>query len=266
MGGGALAGCAQTNGPPLGLCPPRSPLGLVPASPSRPPRYAYCAVIWGANGGYALGAAALGARLRELTEAEPPRPRGGLAPTMDRVLLHTDDVPENFLRVLSEVRAVRRGRVPGGPLLPGLSLSLALPLCDDGVLGEAETGRKTRSYPRVAEQLLSPRVPKSSLRRSQRAPQLYREARFGQNSTEICRVGRMFGRCWPNLANFCNACELELDRIRRAGPGRQDSLLEDVGGRRLCVVPVHLDPGASVAVQLSLVKTNMALATDCGRA
>ena len=57
------------------------------------PRVAYCAVIWGANAGYALGAAVLGACLRDLSGVD------GGAP--DRVLLHTDDVPEACLRFLA---------------------------------------------------------------------------------------------------------------------------------------------------------------------
>jgi len=74
-----------------------------------PPRYAYCAVIWGANGGYSLGAAALGARLRDLTELQPPPPVNGRpAPVIDRVLLHTDDVPPNFLEVLSQVWTLKQ--------------------------------------------------------------------------------------------------------------------------------------------------------------
>lgn len=54
-------------------------------------RHAYCAALWGANAGYALGAAVLCARLRELDT------RG-----TDRVLLHTDDVPANYLAALAE--------------------------------------------------------------------------------------------------------------------------------------------------------------------
>ena len=41
--------------------------------------------LWGANAGYALGALVLGRRLQELS------------PKIQRVLLHTDDVPKNYL-------------------------------------------------------------------------------------------------------------------------------------------------------------------------
>ena len=58
-------------------------------------RFAYCTAIWGASSGYALGAAVLGWRLKELTK------EGSNSP--DRILLHTDDVPPNFLSVLSTV-------------------------------------------------------------------------------------------------------------------------------------------------------------------
>ena len=45
-------------------------------------RHAYCCVMWGTNPGYALGAAVLGARLKELLKE-----RGEDA---DLVLMHTD--------------------------------------------------------------------------------------------------------------------------------------------------------------------------------
>mmetsp|Transcript_30650 Transcript_30650/g.78628 ORF Transcript_30650/g.78628 Transcript_30650/m.78628 type:complete len:731 (+) Transcript_30650:43-2235(+) len=64
------------------------------------PRYAYCAAIWGANGGYALGAAVLAARLRELSSGVEAAPA--------LVLLHTDDVPSNFLRILEKVWTLRQ--------------------------------------------------------------------------------------------------------------------------------------------------------------
>jgi len=70
------------------------------ASPTEAPasgRWAYCCVLWGANAGYALGAAVLGRRLREL-EAESC---GQGSPEL--VLLHTDDVPANFLAALGKV-------------------------------------------------------------------------------------------------------------------------------------------------------------------
>ena len=57
-------------------------------------RYAYCAVVWGSNAGYILGALVLGTRLKEL--------RGG-GDQPDRILLHTDDVPHNFIVALAEV-------------------------------------------------------------------------------------------------------------------------------------------------------------------
>jgi len=58
-------------------------------------RYAYTCVMWGTNPGYALGAAVLGARLKELQ-----RESGEEA---DLVLMHTDDVPENYLRELGQI-------------------------------------------------------------------------------------------------------------------------------------------------------------------
>jgi len=84
----------------------------VPTSPSargqgarQTGRRAYCAAIWGANGGYALGAAVLGARLRELSEERPSE--GTEEPAPERILLHTDDVPPNFLQVLSDSWTLR---------------------------------------------------------------------------------------------------------------------------------------------------------------
>mmetsp|Transcript_20810 Transcript_20810/g.36716 ORF Transcript_20810/g.36716 Transcript_20810/m.36716 type:complete len:703 (+) Transcript_20810:43-2151(+) len=58
-------------------------------------RYAYCCAIWGANAGYALGAAVLGSRLRELGAGQNGGP--------DLVLLHTDDLPMNYLKLLASV-------------------------------------------------------------------------------------------------------------------------------------------------------------------
>ena len=53
----------------------------------RSQRLAYCAVLWGAGGSYALGAAVLGTRLKELSiDGQEP----------ERILLHTDDVPDIF--------------------------------------------------------------------------------------------------------------------------------------------------------------------------
>ena len=51
-------------------------------------RFAFAACLWGANAGYAFGALVLGARLREVS------------PAIKRVLLHTDDVPKNYLEAL----------------------------------------------------------------------------------------------------------------------------------------------------------------------
>lgn len=61
----------------------------------REPRHAYVCVVWGANSGYALGAAVLGARLKEL-QAEQ-------GDTADLILMHTDDVPSNYLEQLSKI-------------------------------------------------------------------------------------------------------------------------------------------------------------------
>ena len=58
-------------------------------------KFAYMAAIWGADQGYALGALVLGQRLRELgTRA-------------DLVLLHTDDVPSNYLTLLKRFWLLR---------------------------------------------------------------------------------------------------------------------------------------------------------------
>mmetsp|Transcript_16187 Transcript_16187/g.35044 ORF Transcript_16187/g.35044 Transcript_16187/m.35044 type:complete len:767 (+) Transcript_16187:100-2400(+) len=64
------------------------------AAPMAPLRHAYSCALWGAGGGYALGAWILGQRLKELTTEEDP---------VDRVLIHTDDLPPNYLKLLSEV-------------------------------------------------------------------------------------------------------------------------------------------------------------------
>ena len=48
-------------------------------------RYAFVTALWGANAGYGLGALVLGFRLRKLS------------PHIDRVIIHTDDVPSNYL-------------------------------------------------------------------------------------------------------------------------------------------------------------------------
>lgn len=60
-------------------------------------RVAYCAALWGSNAGYALGAMVLGHRLKELDEED------GRAAGPDRVLIHTDDVPPNYLKALEKV-------------------------------------------------------------------------------------------------------------------------------------------------------------------
>ena len=52
---------------------------------ARGSRYAFVTALWGANAGYAFGAMVLGWRLRELS------------PGIERVMLHTDDVPRNYL-------------------------------------------------------------------------------------------------------------------------------------------------------------------------
>ena len=56
---------------------------------------AYMAAIWGAGQGYVLGALVLGQRLREL------------GTTAELVLLHTDDVPSNYLYLLKEFWQLR---------------------------------------------------------------------------------------------------------------------------------------------------------------
>lgn len=76
--------------------PPLDP--LKPTAP-RKLRYAYCAVIWGANAGYTLGALVLGSKLKEL---------GAEKMQTDLVLLHTDDVPMNFVEALAKVWTVVR--------------------------------------------------------------------------------------------------------------------------------------------------------------
>lgn len=58
-------------------------------------QYAYACVMWGTNPGYALGAAVLGARLKELQKESGEE--------ADLVLMHTDDVPENYLRELGQI-------------------------------------------------------------------------------------------------------------------------------------------------------------------
>eukprot|EP00434_Breviolum_minutum_P025766 symbB.v1.2.022777.t1/scaffold2059.1/size90859/5 len=52
--------------------------------------YAFVTALWGANAGYALGALVLGYRLQELS------------PKIDRVIVHTDDVPANYLKAFEK--------------------------------------------------------------------------------------------------------------------------------------------------------------------
>ena len=63
--------------------------------------YAYCAVLWGASAGCALGALVLGARLRELGAKS-----GRVSP--DLVLLYTNDVPLNYRMLLSKIWTLKR--------------------------------------------------------------------------------------------------------------------------------------------------------------
>ena len=65
--------------------------GVPDAEPTKAPRYAYAAAIWGHDTGFVLGALALGAGLRASKT------------TLDLVLLHTDDVPNSSLDLLSKV-------------------------------------------------------------------------------------------------------------------------------------------------------------------
>ena len=53
-------------------------------------RYAFVTALWGANAGYAFGAVVLGWRLRDLS------------PGIERVMVHTDDVPNNYLDVFEK--------------------------------------------------------------------------------------------------------------------------------------------------------------------
>ena len=53
-------------------------------------RQAFVTVLWGANAGYALGALVLGVRLQEIS------------PHIERVIVHTDDVPSNFLEAFKK--------------------------------------------------------------------------------------------------------------------------------------------------------------------
>ena len=52
--------------------------------------HAFATALWGANAGYALGALVLGFRLRELS------------PHFERVMVHTDDVPSNYLEAFAK--------------------------------------------------------------------------------------------------------------------------------------------------------------------
>eukprot|EP00435_Cladocopium_sp_Y103_P054929 s38_g18.t1 len=53
-------------------------------------RYCFATALWGANAGYALGALVLGQRLKELS------------PEIERVIIHTDDVPSNYLEAFEK--------------------------------------------------------------------------------------------------------------------------------------------------------------------
>ena len=52
--------------------------------------HAFVTALWGANAGYALGALVLGIRLQELS------------PHIQRVIVHTDDVPSNYLEAFEK--------------------------------------------------------------------------------------------------------------------------------------------------------------------
>ena len=56
--------------------------------PDRGSRHAFVIALWGANAGYALGALVLGPRLQELK--------------IERVIVHTDDVPKNYLEAFGK--------------------------------------------------------------------------------------------------------------------------------------------------------------------
>ena len=76
----------------------RRPLEITISSEEEEPRtqhpcgsgYAFVTVLWGANAGYALGALVLGFRLKELS------------PQIQRVIVHTDDVPSNYLEAFQK--------------------------------------------------------------------------------------------------------------------------------------------------------------------
>lgn len=61
-----------------------------PWAPKTWNRYCFATCLWGANAGYALGALVLGQRLRELS------------PQVERLILHTDDVPSNYLEAFEK--------------------------------------------------------------------------------------------------------------------------------------------------------------------
>uniref|UniRef100_A0A7S4W6J3 Nucleotide-diphospho-sugar transferase domain-containing protein n=1 Tax=Alexandrium monilatum TaxID=311494 RepID=A0A7S4W6J3_9DINO len=109
-GGASAPKVAPTPGGGGGTVPPTRPAptpgeraeeAACPAPVPPATRRAYCCVLWGANAGYALGAAVLGRRLRELEAESGGDPGGGSSP--DLVLMHTDDVPANFLAALGKV-------------------------------------------------------------------------------------------------------------------------------------------------------------------
>ena len=60
------------------------------AKPPRDSRHAFATALWGTNAGYALGALVLGFRLKELSAH------------IDRVMVHTDDVPSNYLEAFQK--------------------------------------------------------------------------------------------------------------------------------------------------------------------
>ena len=76
----------------------RRPLEITTSSVKQDPwtpyppghRHAFVTALWGANAGDALGALVLGSRLRDLS------------PHIDRVLIHTDDVPSKYLEAFGK--------------------------------------------------------------------------------------------------------------------------------------------------------------------
>ena len=87
---------------------------------------AYCAVLWGSNPGYAFGAYVLGSSLRELSTPPEVDPEAA-----ELVLLHTDDVPANYLEILSEFWTLRLVSYIDG--VPALYTSRGSEIGFDGV-------------------------------------------------------------------------------------------------------------------------------------